>query len=550
MASGADAVLVKHLSFLVYHRHDAVAEAAAAANQPQPGLTSPMDTSSPSIDPPLQKTWHRSHANNNINKNNGDDSYLREVSYTCSTLECLYRSSSHIVGASFQRMGTFVLPILVRLIDSELDRRFETVVVDENGDEPYHTGAPGALGNASDASSPDGSEQDPNSRTDEAAALAADSPSASSQLRTELRVNPDALTPEGDLLLHMATKIICHFARVGTNTRDLCHFPGLLRGLLRLLTVKPYDCVPWEARLSALWTLANLACHTDNMQMMVCTPGLVPALVEVACRPLHPGDSLEHIMELLRSRSNASKAILNLSWAPENKVILAEQAAVVDLLAELTVHRAAPLLKSSRTVRDVLVQTRRHAIAALRNLAAAPRRVKLGLCSHRNGRLLDVLTDAALNDPDDAVRDLAFAAIHNLAVQDTAVQIVQHPALVLALRGALQSEASGGPDEPEPEVRDDDTVTGGVQGGGGAGPGGPRAHAAATLRVLERTITPDMECYEALRDLLDAVNPAVPSDTEQTPVRQRSEEDEGGDENDDDDEETSSGTEVINAAEV
>jgi hypothetical protein len=29
------------------------------------------------------------------------------------------------------------------------------------------------------------------------------------------------------------------------------------------------------------------------------------------------------------------------------------------------------------------------------------------------------------------------------------------------------------------------------------------------LLVLERTITPDMDCYETLRDLLDAVNPAM-----------------------------------------
>jgi hypothetical protein len=225
------------------------------------------------------------------------------------------------------------------------------------------------------------------------------------------------------------------------------------------------------------------------MQMMVCTPGLVNALVEVACRPLHPGGSLEMTMEVLRSRSIASRAILNLSWAPENKVTLAEHAALIDLLTELSVHRSAPMNRS-RTVRDILATTRRHAAGALRNLAAAPRRVKIGLCGYRNGHVLDTLTDAALNDPDTAVKDRAFAAIHNLAIQDTAEKIVSHPALVLALKDVLLSDAEDG----------DST----------------KQHASATLLVLERSITEQMSSYENLRDLLDAVNPTATSDDNET----------------------------------
>jgi len=306
-------------------------------------------------------------------------------------------------------------------------------------------------------------------------------------------------TYDGDVILRKATKIVGHFARVGDNTMSLAHFPGLLGCLIRLVTLRPYECIPWEARLSALWTLANLACNTENMQMMVCTPGLIDALVEVACRPLHHGDDLETIIELLRSRSIASRAILNLSWSPENKILLAGQSSVVDLLAELCVHRNAPLMRS-RTVRSILESTRRHAVSALRSLAAAPRRTKLALCGYKNGHLLDVLTDAALNDPDTAVKDSAYGAIHNLAVQDTAETIVKHPALVLALRSVLSIPGSISGD------RD--------RGGGGGDSDTAKTHASGTLIVLERSITPEMkDSYEILRDLLDAVNPAPAAET-------------------------------------
>lgn len=108
------------------------------------------------------------------------------------------------------------------------------------------------------------------------------------------------------------------------------------------------------------------------------------------------------------------------------------------------------------------------------------------------------MTDVALNEPDEGVQNRAFAAIHNLAVHDTAQKMVERPALVLALKDVLLEEdgtASSGNDEKGKE-------------------GSPRSHASATLLVLERTITPDMESYGNLRDLLDAVNPTVASDND------------------------------------
>jgi hypothetical protein len=441
MASGADAALVKHLTFLAFH------------------------------------------AQHQQNDQETLELILTEISLTCDALESLFRASSQVLGGSFARMGRELLQLLVGVIDNEISRRQRMAdnkmkqqqdgnkdADDEKGEQDKQEGAE----DHDSGCTPD-LDTDAGRNSDDSFAITSPTSDVAQPLGTA----------EGDLLLRKATKLLGHFARVGEATKPMAHFPGLLGILLCLTNLQPYSAVPWEARLSALWTLANLACNSDNMQMMACTPGLIGSLVEVASRPLHPGDSLEKTIEIMRSRAIASRAILNLSWSPENKVILSEHEPLVDLLAELCVHRNAPL-HQSHTALGILLTTRRHAVGALRNLAAAPRRIKINLCEYKNGHVLDVLTDAALNDPDTGVKDRAFAAIHNLAIHDTANNIVSHPALVLALKDVLLSEE----DSAEHE-----------------GGESPKAHASATLLVLERSITPLMDSYENLRELLDAVNP-------------------------------------------
>jgi hypothetical protein len=131
---------------------------------------------------------------------------------------------------------------------------------------------------------------------------------------------------------------------------------------------------------------------------------------------------------------------------------------------------------------------------------------------------------------------VAFAAIHNLAIQDTAIKIVNHPALVLALRGVLQSSEYD-------ERGSTAAASNGGGGGGGDAKSSPRAHAAATLLVLERTITPEMDCYETLRELIDAVNPAVTADADEGGGR-------GGGADDDDGYDSAGGLDAVNATAV
>ena len=396
-----------------------------------------------------------------------------ELALTCDALESIYRATSEVVGLSFRRLGPEMLHLLISLVQQEIKQR--KVALES------------ATNSAQRAERPH------------------DSPPSEEEQRDvddyiyQSIAQDGIVTAEGDLLLRKATKILAHFARVGEATKPMAFYPGLLDCLLQLISTHPYDIVPWDARLSALWIVANLACNTENMPMMACSPRLVQGLVDVANRPLTPNDTLEMMMEKLRSRSIASRAILNMSWAPENKILLAENTSLLELVANLCILRIAPsdigFAKNSTTIQGIFDTTRRYAVGALRNIAAAPRPTKIALCNYRDGHLLDVLTDAAWNDADQHVKDRALATIHNLAVHDNAAIIASRPDLVMVLKDVL---LNAGIDN---SMRTTDSSNGDPH----LSDGTPRQHAHATLLVLERTITPDMDCYANVRDLLDAL---------------------------------------------
>lgn len=385
------------------------------------------------------------------------ESLLAEISLTCDALESVYRASSSHVGTSFDRLGKELMQLLVGVIDNELERRRRIFSDYRN--------------RANSRSAMDPEDEDPFANMG---------------------------TSDGDLLLHKATKILGHFARVGKAIKPMAQFPGLINVLLHLTNMRPYAAVPWEARLSALWTLANLACNPENMTLMACTPGLIGSLVESASRRMRSGDSLEKTMEILRSKSIASRAVLNLSWSPENKILLADHVNLIDLLVALSVYESASYAQS-RTIRDIQVATRKHAIGALRNLAAAPLRVKLRMCEFKDGQLLNVLSEAASNDPDQTVRDRALAAIHNLAARETAQIIAKHPTLMNALRVALLSK-----DHPiqqqQQQQQSSSSSNDDVD---------PQKHASGTLAVLQRAITPTMDSFSTIQNLLTAVRPTT-----------------------------------------
>lgn len=420
IASGCDAVLAKHLGYLL-----------------------------------LRRDYH-SGARKELSQ---------EIADTCRTLEMVYRASVTNVLERFNLAGGEVMSLLLKAIDDELCNRLSDV------EDP-----------AEDNTEADGKENDPKPDAAMKTNVECQGDGGSLDGGEEGTQASDAVTfdrtEEGDVTLCKASKTLGHFARVGDATQPMAFHPGLLSTLINLMNAQPHDAVPVEARLNSIWIIANLACNTDNMIMMACHPELLASLIAIASRTVHKSTSAEAVIEILRAQSIATRALLNLSWVPENRIPMSEMSGLVQVLSKLTLFRQPP--KRGRTIQELVLQTRKQAVGTLRNLAAAPRRNKIRLCEYENGMLLNVLTDAVLNDSDEGVKKRAFATIHNLAVHDTALAMVTNPALVLAMKGSLcDSNASSD----------------------------LKASASGTLMVLERSISPDMDCYSNLRELLDAVNP-------------------------------------------
>jgi len=386
---------------------------------------------------------------------------ILEMATVLKTLECVYRASSDAVGKSFSKVGSDLLRILLTLIGNEIKNPSRAK------NKKYGIGeGEGAL---------------------------------------VLEEEEEKYKYVQDLILRKATKIIGHFARVGRATRPMACFPGFLTSILDLINMRPYSSIPSEARLSCLWAIANIACNTNNMAMMTSTQGLIDSLVTIINRRTDSScDTVETIMEILRAKSIASRTILNLSWSPDNKIMLSKNKDLVGALCRLSLERQAPY-KRSKTMQDVLIQARRHSLASLRNISAAPARYKKTMCKYNDGKLLDILTDVALHETDQHVVDLSFSTIHNLAINETAEAIVDRPALVLALKNILLEDSNKNNSSSEGEKTPSSSC-----------PSVTCQHASATILVLERSITPDKPSYENLRELLDAINPSCPSECVRT----------------------------------
>lgn len=429
VAAGADVALCKHLSLLLYKAQseemDRERHAAAASTSADSSRTTTPDPVSTIPDP-------------NPSEGGG---VIEEMGSTCEVMEAIYRCSADTVATSFARLGAELLPMLIKITNHEVRRRRDR-----------HA-----------AAAPTEGDQQP-----------------------QQQLGP--LTDARDLILKKSTKIMGHFARVGSLTQPLAYHPGLLSCLRRVISC-PIGLVPRECRLNALWIVANLACNAENMVMMACHPGLLETLVGPAHRPIEDEEAeigdIDLFMEALRSRDIAIRAIFNLSWAPENKLLLSEHANLVEALLRTLMYRISSWGGFGRGVSGILLQSRKHAACALRNLAAAPRRNKQILCRQvANGTLLDKVSDSARNDPDSEVRAKSLAALNNLACSATAEEFVKRSDCLEVLTDSALLETS-------------------------SEEGGTASHA---LRVLEKSIPEDDENYALLKPYLDKVAAAKQAD--------------------------------------
>jgi hypothetical protein len=409
-----------------------------------------------------------------------ESSINHELCCTCEALEMVYRASPQSVSQSFDKFGLELLGTLIHLINTEISDRAAS---------PNHDDRGRKMSECFEENENHDEEDNNLEASGESRAVTPPSSTACPPIADE------SSRRDNDEMLRKATKVIGHFARVGAATQPMAYYPGLLCCLINILMFQPYTMIPAEVRLNSLWILANLACNSENMMMMACHPHLLESLIAMAGRVVHSRDSIEVAVEVFRSQSIACRALVNLSWSPENRIPMSENTDLLNVLMPLIVLRQSPFGKNGRTVRDMMLQTRQHSTGTLRNLASTPRRSKIQLCQYNQGHILNILTDAALNDPDAGVKERAFATIQNLAIHDTAEAMVQNPALILALKDALLSSDGDDGETKNSPVRES---------------------ASATLMVLERSITPENAVhYQTLRDLLNSLNPSDDTEDEE-----------------------------------
>jgi len=453
---GADTAIFKHLTFLLFRRNMIERE-----NQQRAHAKKKLNALEKSLTGDEKDKEHEK----SDDESDGDiDGIVDEITDTLRALEMVLRASIECIQVSYARIGNELLPIILGLLQEQRSQRFESIG-DTNQVKSFHS--------ASTASSTISTEN-----------VILDSKAASSSSSMPRQT--------GDSIYKTATKIIGHFARVGSLTDTLATTKHLLTALKQVVEMPDSASVPIEARLNSLWVIANLACSADNMIRMASHPGLVDTLVKIAHRPTVDDEenskNTDEYLKLIRSRSIAVRAILNLSWAHENKIPLIEHPGLIGILLGTAAHRRSRWTGNGKGVSTILLQSRRHATGALRNLAAAPRRYKRRLCRLGNGTFLENLACIARDDMDDGVRDKIFATLYNLVSADTAKMFVEKKVVLDVIIEATESE-----DDPPEKKMENRT----------------NAMAVPILRSLEKAIPEDEEDYDVLRPALSRFDSQV-----------------------------------------
>ncbi len=455
---GADTAIFKHLTFLLFKRNMIEREKQEARHEDEKNMKA--------LDQNDEKKKDEDDTQSDSNKEMDD--IMDEITNTLKGLEMVLRASAECISVSFARIGKELLPIIIGLIQEQCVMTFD------------------ACNKVNQASSL------------QSTSTASSTISVEHVILDSNKAQSDHPVPRqlGGTMLKTATKIIGHFARVGSLTETLAQTKHLLTTLKQVIEIPENEApvVPLEAKLNCLWIIANLACSADNMIRMASYPGLIDTLVKVAQRPNSEDESqcnsTEDYLKLLRSRSIAVRAILNLSWAHENKVPLIEHPGLVEILLSVASHRRSTWTGNGKGVSTILLQSRRHAAGALRNLAAAPRRYKRRLCRLMDNTFLESLAEIAKNDVDEIVRDKIFATLYNLVSADTAKLFVEKKAVLDVIVGATAS--------------DDDSM-----GEDSKTSSNACSMAVQILSSLEKAIPEDEDDYDALRPILSRFDSQV-----------------------------------------
>ena len=528
---GADIALFKHLPLLILKRQRIIQllDDVASNESPTASATATATASSRTVTLNNKKNDKSNSSKSeqhltllSTQYNEEHVSIIEEISNTFTALEMVLRCSAESISTCHARIGVELFTFLIDIIQ-DFCNTLTIVVMDStkngsSGKKPTSSSSLISEGKeVTNDSSQDNNDNNTNDNHEDKdgddekknSTIEQENSSSSASLQKSTTktsaINPQPLSNvlvASKVILRTATKIIAHFGRVGSLTEALAYTPKLLDTLCNVISMPrgngyndEYN-IPIEARLNCLWIIANLACSADNMVFMArherITENLFETISHPSCNEESTCKDIEQFICLLRMRSVAIRALLNLSWAQQNKIPFSENVGLVESILRIASHRKSPWCGSGRGVSAILLQSRRHACGTLRNLAAAPRKYKRRLCRLQSGKFLDLLADIARNDHDFEIKEKIFATLFNLVSADTAKMFTEKKDVL----DVIISTATA----PEEKNERDGSSTGAVINRNNLG--GCRKMAENILQSLEKALPEDDEGYDALRPAL------------------------------------------------
>ena len=241
------------------------------------------------------------------------------------------------------------------------------------------------------------------------------------------------------------SRTLLHMSRISQLRVPLAGHPGMMSALERV-AAPPLSAENRELRMRLL---ANLANSEGNKVAIFERARLMEATMKIAT--LDRAES---------AREYASAVLMDLSCCPANQVAMARTDKVLATLVKLAV------------VEDK-VETREYAVSGLQNLAFEKDN-RVQLVSYGSGVVIEALKKCINTDTNEKTRRRSAGALTNLACDETAERMSNHP-------GLLQTLAQASATDKNEDVQQ---------------------RATLALTKLANSITVKMSCWESLLDAL------------------------------------------------
>ena len=207
------------------------------------------------------------------------------------------------------------------------------------------------------------------------------------------------------------SRTLLHMSRISQLRVPLAGHPGMMSALERV-AAPPLSAENRELRMRLL---ANLANSEGNKVAIFERARLMEATMKIAT--LDRAES---------AREYASAVLMDLSCCPANQVAMARTDKVLATLVKLAV------------VEDK-VETREYAVSGLQNLAFEKDN-RAQLVSYGNGVVIEALKKCISSDTNEKTRRRSAGALTNLACDETAERMSNHPGLFQTLAQASATD--------------------------------------------------------------------------------------------------------------